>query len=713
MRLGAANPIPGPVFQPKATTALPFTADLYDRTGAFKRTLGGAKIADPVLNHPMLKATQNGGYQPITLEVAAAQPFPNLIPDPGFEFSNSLADVQNSWMLANVGDWTLMTAPPDIRRGGRALMALRTALGPNDWSECTTNSDLPMVPGQVYTLSAWSKQNAGSVSSRLRIDFFKIDATLRSSTQLFSVTGLLPWTYYTLTFTCPADGVFARVVCAAGWWDGSSGSHNAVFYDDIRLAAGTDTADPVQLTDVIRLSEMGDNAGTILLTGTVETTPDELSPGSTHHYITVTPWVAELGDGYFDHAYTAVDPGGGRSWTGTTPTDVAQFVRDAVAMTAHCSVNPISCPNTGITAYYDFQSTNPLDAIHVAKQIAGANWWWFVDAEGVVWFQPVVVANPPTITLKRGVDFNSIKPSQTILGMKNLIAISGGGITSLYSNPATQARFGIKAMNPNPAYPQVTDQGTLDAIAASLGVQFDRVINGAQVELPALGLRLNLNRPGGLTVRLLDSAQEALSESGPGTGTYGSTLIVQDIETDGAMQRLVLGDSPFADTDTAYEATRIAQRISVVASAPGPTPVVVPPPPAQAPPSAVVVGSFKVTTLGILAMGGGLVTVGSAVFTTARAGTCQVQGSIDARMEAWDNYVAAPRRAVRMLLSGGIYTGTYQELPFGLTRATYDGSSASGLALAAGTYTVSWQVNTTEFNQIHLYSGWGRVLVTA
>lgn len=460
----------------------------------------------------------------------------------------------------------------------------------------------------------------------------------------------------------------------------------------------------IVLGDVIRLSEQGDNSGTILFSGNVETTPVEQLPGSINYLITVTPWVAELGDGYFDQNYS-------------TATDVAQFVRDAVAKTAHCSVSPISCPNSGVTAIYDFQNTNPLDAVHVAKQIAGANFWWWCDAQGVVWFQTVDTTIPPTLTLKKGVDYNRSKPVSTIAGMKNKIVANGGQnpgdpgrISATYDGLTNQGLYGIRAFNPSLAYPQVTDQGTLQAIVNSLGAQLDKVQTQVEVDCLPLGQRLILGRPGGLTVRLLEPAISPLIESGePFSGAYTPVYIVQDVEVTGAKQKILIGNAPYSDTDPAYEVARIGQRISAVASTALPTPPLMPQPP---PPTTVIYGAVHSST-GIFTEGGGVVTIATATFTTPLTGVCQVIGAVDARMEAWDNYVSAPRRAVRATLSSGVFTGSWQELPFGLTRATYDLSSPSGLSLPAGTYTVVIQIDTVEFNQIHVYSGYVQVAVTA
>lgn len=456
----------------------------------------------------------------------------------------------------------------------------------------------------------------------------------------------------------------------------------------------------INIGDVGRLSEQGDT-GTIVFSGNIESTPVEMSPSGTHFQIALTPWVSELGDGYFNKTYA-------------TPTDVAQFVRDAVATTAHCSVSPLSCPDSGIKATYDFVSSNPLDAIHIAKQIAGSNWWWHCDAQGIVWFQPIVISNPPTLTLLKGTSYNSRKSSSSISGMRNKVVVFGGGnpgdpgrIQAVYDNTTSQQAWGVRAFNPTLSYPTVTDQTVLNAIATSIGAQFDRVQTTVELNCPTLGTRLQIGRPGGLTVRFWEPNVSPLPQAIAGLGTYSPTFIVQDIETSGPQQKLIVGDSPYSDIDTTYEATRIAQRTSVVAATAVPTPALAPP--SLTAPTTQIVANLSTIT-GVQSMGGGIVNIGTFGFTTVKAGTCQILGAIDARMEAWDNQIGVPRRAVRAILSGGIFTGAWQELPFGLTRATYDLSSAPGISLPAGFYTLNVQIDTQEFNQMHIYSGWAQVV---
>jgi hypothetical protein len=175
------------------------------------------------------------------------------------------------------------------------------------------------------------------------------------------------------------------------------------------------------------------------------------------------------------------------------------------------------------------------------------------------------------------------------------------------------------------------------------------------------------------------------------------------------------GDAP--EILAAWTQSAAAPTATIVAAPPAgiaPTPALTPPPPVPGP---FYVGASYVTAGHVVyAAGGGVVTIGSATFTvtvpTGHTLTVQLQGAIDARMLAWDNYVAVPRRSVRATISGGIYTGAWQELPFGLTRAAYDLSSAAGIALAGGTYTVSIQINTVGYNQMEVFSAWAQALVT-
>lgn len=313
----------------------------------------------------------------------------------------------------------------------------------------------------------------------------------------------------------------------------------------------------IALGNVVKLTEQGDSSGAILFTGLVEEIPDEIAAGSTSkHTINLTPLVAELADAYFNKQYSAL-------------TDVAQMVRDAVAKTAHLSVQPYSCGDTGVLGVYNFNNANALEVLNVAKRIAGVNFWWFVDATGLVWFQAANASNPPVIKLRRGSDFTSRLRTKSIVNLKNHAVALGGyvagaqlPITSVYDNPSSQASFGVRNFDPPLVFPTVNDQATLDKIVATIGAIFDRQATTLKLTLPAYASRLTLGHPGGLTAQVWEPDHDEFPQPGgsSGAGTV-ATYVVQDIEVQDKQQILITSDVPIAGyQDIQYEVDRIVQR---------------------------------------------------------------------------------------------------------------------------------------------------------
>jgi len=361
-QLGLGGPQPAQNFAlaTMAKTAQPFIAHLYDHNLRFKRLLGNAAL----LNKPGLKQTQNGGFQPVTLELASALPSGvNLTQNPSFEPTSS-------------GQW----GPYNNSSGLEPMTFADFAGSPFDGANCVrctwsvNNTTTKGIYGggpsggiwqsnTTYTISWWSRASGTNIGQVMALAW-NVGPRLTTAIQNPPLTA--NWQRYIFTITWGPGPIESAgplyIYCGAP-------TQGALDFDLIQVVQGTTAAqEGIVLGDVIRLAEQD---GAILFSGNVETTPDEVGVGTTHHQIVVTPWIAELGDAFFNKTYA-------------TSTDVAQFVRDAIAGTAHCSVSPISCPDTGVKAIYDFQNTNALDAVHVAKQIAGANFWYFVDAQGVV-----------------------------------------------------------------------------------------------------------------------------------------------------------------------------------------------------------------------------------------------------------------------------------------------------------------------------------------
>lgn len=293
--------------------------------------------------------------------------------------------------------------------------------------------------------------------------------------------------------------------------------------------------------------------------GLVEDTPDAIqSNGQWRHQISVIPFVAELGDAYLNNNYS-------------TPTDVAQMVRDAVAQTNHCRVTPYSCPNTGVLAIYNFSYAQCLEVLDHARLIAGGQWCWFVDAIGVVWFQPINTNGAALFTAKQAVDYNEKQYSASISALKNFVLCVGDipkgsttPATATYNNPSSQSQYGLRMLNPPVAVPGITDTGTLQDIANTIGAVYDRVIHRVTLNLPTFGKRILLGQPGGPTMRYWEPAKTSLPESETGSGQYSATYSVLEVQNDGIEQQVVIGETPpSAVSDVQYMVERLTSRVGL------------------------------------------------------------------------------------------------------------------------------------------------------
>jgi hypothetical protein len=314
--------------------------------------------------------------------------------------------------------------------------------------------------------------------------------------------------------------------------------------------------------DVVKITRQGGD-GSVIYAGLVNDVDDDIGPGKAVHQLDLISFFTELGDAFFNAQYP-------------TATDVAQFVRDAVAASSHCWVTPESCPDTGVLAVWYFSQTNALEALAVARRLAGVNAYFFVDERGCVWFGSANLAAPASYTVKRGVDFNARKRSAPLSDLRNIIVALGGypagsqiPIQSAYVNQASIAQYGRRMLNPPLIFPTVADQATLDKIVATYGAIFDRLVVRGEITLQNFGQRIDLRRQGGATIRYWESAVPGQ----PGTGGYSPTYIVLDVEVDGPTQKVVFGDIPVTSIqDIQGEIDRIIQRASLVNAASAPVP---------------------------------------------------------------------------------------------------------------------------------------------
>lgn len=347
-------------------------------------------------------------------------------------------------------------------------------------------------------------------------------------------------------------------------------------FQPITLAIGSLPATTVvDSGDLILISEQGGD-GLPVYGGTVEDFPDtvDTATGQTAHGISVSPFVAELTDT-------------GAALTYSTPTEVSQMIREALALTAHCQFTFATIPDTGLK--FPAAGQNPIqftghvaDVLNTALLMAGPTWCWFCDERGTVWFQPM--GSTADYSVRRGADYNRRQGAPTaknITNLKNYIPVIGGvpsgqsaPVVGIYTNPSSQATYGKRSWDPPPTFPAIADSFTLTAIAQTLGAMFDRRQLNVGITLPRFSQRVTLGQLGGPTVRFWEpSSDDPMPETDPGPGFFSNVLSVLDVTTDGPQQAISIADLPYNTTDDfSYLAQRISQRISTAPLVvPGPT----------------------------------------------------------------------------------------------------------------------------------------------
>jgi hypothetical protein len=298
--------------------------------------------------------------------------------------------------------------------------------------------------------------------------------------------------------------------------------------------------------NVVRLTFQGGD-GAVVYSGIVEDLPDVAMPGRTQHIILLSPFGFELDDVHSNSVYSVT-------------VDIAQIVRDAVAQTVHCSCDQTSVPAyTGIAAplstggAIDFRDQTLKQQIDTCRSIAGPTWYWHVDELGRVWFQ--YMGSAATYTVMRGPHYQERTSAASIQDRKNRVRVVGGvptggsaNVVAIY-NGTSQApgpnSIGVRALNPPLAVPNITDQATLTAIAATIGGVLDRVWRRVQLKIQRpYSQRIHGSQPGGAMLRYWEPVTGPIPQSAGGTGAYSGTYIAQRVEYDGLNQNVTAGDIP-------------------------------------------------------------------------------------------------------------------------------------------------------------------------
>jgi hypothetical protein len=107
-----------------------------------------------------------------------------------------------------------------------------------------------------------------------------------------------------------------------------------------------------------------------------------------------------------------------------------------------------SVGTSGQTGSYTFRALTYLDAIRKTRELAPANWHWYVDENGVIHFRSP--DSTPTHVFVRGRHFTRIAASKNIETMRNVLYLyngesGGSAIYKRYKNDTSVAKYGSRA----------------------------------------------------------------------------------------------------------------------------------------------------------------------------------------------------------------------------------------------------------------------------
>jgi hypothetical protein len=314
--------------------------------------------------------------------------------------------------------------------------------------------------------------------------------------------------------------------------------------------------------DIVTLQEQG-ALGATVYRGIVSDVPDTLD-ATPVHAVEIDPMVTQLGDTPFCL--------GGSSRNYATATDPTQMVRDAIDTVnqngGSLLYDTVSLPPSGTTGIYLFDvNQSCLDVLTEAVQIAGPNFYFFVDEIGKVWFQQVDFGKI-NYRFAQGVDFSIRKRTAPISNLKNYVDVIGGvpvgatvPIRGTYNQAATSP-YGMRALLPPLQYPNCTDRPTLQQIATSVGTQLNRRQVKIELTLPNYGRRINMAQPHGATCVYFEPTMKPFPESDMNDGIQKGVYMIQDVEIDGTLQRVTLGDIPLTASDLQYLTDTMAGRLA-------------------------------------------------------------------------------------------------------------------------------------------------------
>jgi len=327
----------------------------------------------------------------------------------------------------------------------------------------------------------------------------------------------------------------------------------------VEVAGAADTSN-VTAGDIIQLFDQ--NIGRMVYKGFVSDDPVDISSansGEAAYTLEVDPMVTELGD-------NPVSTTAPYSRVYSAKTDVGQMVRDIVDACPHLDWNPTSIPLTGVKNIYTFdRSYTCLQAIEDCVKMAGSFYYYYVDEFGIVWFLEANMTKAPTYTIRMGVDYEATKYTAPVTQTKNWVHGIGGvptGATNpieyVYDNSANSP-YGRRALMPPLEFSNVTDSNVLKSMISNYGRQLDRRFKSITFKIPASTDLYSLAQAGGPTMRYYEPASVPFNDEFAGAGGLSPTLVIVDVERDGAMQTITCVDMPVTIDDVSQITSSLTQ----------------------------------------------------------------------------------------------------------------------------------------------------------
>jgi hypothetical protein len=322
--------------------------------------------------------------------------------------------------------------------------------------------------------------------------------------------------------------------------------------------------------NVIRLTEVDNPVSGVkapyagfVYSGIIEGFPDTFSSAGTKHGILLTPFAAELTRVATQLLYTG-------------PTDVAQVVRDAVALTGHCFCDPCSVPiATGVpiaqSGTVDFRGQKVNQVLDTARSALGPTWYWHCDDLGRVWLQ--AQGSAAQYTLMGGQHYSErVSNGGEITDRINQVPAVGGldptngsQYVKTTANGTSQAIIGVRTLDPPLQVPGVADQATLDLIANGVLGTLDQTWTRVTLKsTPAtFPQRVHMSQPGGALVRFWEPGTTPMPETGAVAGYIGP-FICQTVAYDGITQDIEAGSIPVTNqTDVDNLVRSLVSRVAL------------------------------------------------------------------------------------------------------------------------------------------------------